>query len=60
MRPWFGILELCGRAFHSITGHLRRRPAPALEDALRAAFAELDRELTAILDVRYSPAPGDV
>ncbi len=60
MRPWFGIPELCGRAFHSVTGHLRPRPAPALEEALRAAFADLDRELAAILDVRCFPAPGDV
>ncbi|HEY0932753.1 MAG TPA: hypothetical protein VGD91_03335 [Trebonia sp.] len=30
-------------------GYLRRRPGRAAENALRAAFAEFDRDLTAIL-----------
>ena len=57
MRPWFGIPELCARSFLAVTGYLRPRPAPALECALRTAFADLDRELAEILDGRYAPVP---
>jgi hypothetical protein len=39
----------------TVSGHLRRRPDPACESALRAAFAELDAELAVILDSRTAP-----
>jgi hypothetical protein len=39
----------------TISGHLRRRPDPACERALRAAFAELDAELELILSDRTAP-----
>jgi hypothetical protein len=39
----------------TVSGHLRRRPDPACESALRAAFAELDAELAAILGDRTAP-----
>jgi hypothetical protein len=60
VRPWPGIRELCGYVLLSVAGHFRPRPAPALEDALRSAFGNLDRELAAILDRRYPQVPpGD-
>jgi hypothetical protein len=40
----------------TITGYLRPRPDPAVEDALRTAFADLDRDLARILGDR-TPAP---
>ncbi len=39
----------------TVSGHLRRRPDPACESALRAAFAELDAELAVILGSRTAP-----
>jgi hypothetical protein len=39
----------------TVSGHLRRRPDPACESALRAAFAELDAELAVILGTRTAP-----
>ena len=36
----------------TVTGYLRRRPDPAIEHALRAAFTNLDRELAEILGDR--------
>ena len=33
----------------TVSGYLRRRPGRAAETALRAAFAEFDRDLSAIL-----------
>jgi hypothetical protein len=39
----------------TVSGHLRRRPDPACERALRAAFADLDAELDAILGDRTAP-----
>ena len=39
----------------TVSGHLRRRPDPACESALRAAFAELDAELAVILGNRSAP-----
>jgi hypothetical protein len=38
--------------FGPVTGHLRRRPDKATERRLRAMFAELDKELTAVLGDR--------
>lgn len=47
-----GVRELFGEAALTVTGHLRRRPNPAAEQALRATFATLDRELAEILGDR--------
>jgi hypothetical protein len=44
--------ELCGRALLTVSGYLRRRPDQAVENALRAAFAEIDRDLAGILGDR--------
>jgi hypothetical protein len=49
------IRELSARAFCSLSGHLRARPDPWMESALRKAFAEFDRELTVILRDRSNP-----
>jgi hypothetical protein len=46
------VRELCAHAALTVTGYLRPRPAPALERALRTAFADLDRDLAAILGDR--------
>jgi hypothetical protein len=43
------VRQRCGQAALTITGYLRPRPARSVEDALRAAFAELDRDLVALL-----------
>ena len=52
--PWLWLTgvsarELCASAALTVTGYLRPRPDPAVERALRAAFAELDRALAGIL-----------
>ena len=47
--------EFLAHAALTVSGHLRRRPDPACEKALRAAFAELDAELAAILSTRAAP-----
>jgi hypothetical protein len=44
--------QRCAQAALTITGYLRPRPARSVEDALRAAFAELDRDLAALLGDR--------
>jgi hypothetical protein len=44
--------DLLGHAALTVSGHLRRRPDPECESALRAAFAELDAELAEILGDR--------
>lgn len=55
----YGIRDLPARAILSLTGHLRARPDPWLEFALRQAFTEFDKELAAILHDRGNPArPG--
>ena len=46
------IRELGARAALTAGGHLRPRPDPAVEQALRKAFAELDRDLAEILGDR--------
>jgi hypothetical protein len=51
----YSIRDLPARAILSLTGHLRARPDPWLESALRKAFAEFDRELAAILHDRGNP-----
>lgn len=55
--PWFRLIglsvrELCADIALTVTGYLRPRPNPALENALRTAFADLDRDLAAILGDR--------
>lgn len=49
------IRNLSARAILSLTGHLRTRPDPWLEGALRNAFAEFDREMSAVLHNRSNP-----
>lgn len=44
--------DLGSRAALTVTGYLRPRPDPAAEQALRAAFAELDRDLAEMLGDR--------
>ena len=51
------VRQRCAQALLTVTGSLRPRPARAVEDALRAAFAELDRDLAALLGDRAS-RPG--
>ncbi len=51
----YRIRSLPARAVLSLAGHLRPRPDPWLEGALRDAFAEFDRELSAILHGTGSP-----
>ena len=46
------VRKLCAHAALTVTGYLRPRPAPALERALRTAFADLDTDLAAILGDR--------
>jgi hypothetical protein len=46
------VRDVGARAALTVTGHLRPRPDPAAEQALRAAFAELDRDLAEILGDR--------
>lgn len=46
------VRKLCAQAALTVTGYLRPRPDPALENALRAAFADLDRDLAGILEDR--------
>ena len=43
------LLDLSGRAVTCVGGYLRPRPDPWLEYTLRDAFAEIDRDLIAIL-----------
>lgn len=50
------VRALLANAALTATGYLRPRPNPAVEDALRAAFADLDRDLARILGER-APAP---
>ena len=44
--------QRCAQALLTVTGYLRPRPARSAENALRAAFAELDRDLAALLGDR--------
>jgi hypothetical protein len=49
MLAWVGVRQRCAQTVLTVTGYLRPRPARSVEDALRAAFAELDRDLAALL-----------
>ncbi len=51
----YGIKGVSARAILTLTGHLRTRPDPWLESALRKAFADFDRELATILHDRGDP-----
>jgi hypothetical protein len=54
----YTIKDLSAKAILTLSGHLRTRPDPWLESALRNAFAEFDRELAAILHDRgYQAGP---
>ncbi len=46
------VRDACAQAALTVTGYLRPRPDPATEHALRTAFADLDRDLAAILGDR--------
>lgn len=48
----------CAQAVLTVTGYLRPRPARSVEEALRAAFAELDRDLAALLGDRNPHREG--
>jgi hypothetical protein len=54
----YSIRDLSARAILSLTGHLRARPDPWLESALRKAFTDFDRELAAILHDRAHKGPA--
>jgi hypothetical protein len=51
----FSLGDFLAHAALTVSGHLRRRPDPACESALRSAFAELDAELAVILGNRTAP-----
>ena len=51
----FNFGDFLAHAALTVSGHLRRRPDPACESALRAAFADLDAELAVILRNRTTP-----
>ena len=46
------VRQRCAQAVLAITGYFRPRPARSVENTLRAAFAELDRDLAALLGDR--------
>ncbi len=50
----YSVRDLSARAILSLTGHLRPRPDPWLECALRKALTDFDRELATILHDRGS------
>lgn len=51
--------ELLGQAALTVSGYLQPRPDPSTEEALRAAFADLDKELAEILSDRTLPGKQD-
>lgn len=51
----YSIRDLSARAICGLSGHLRARPDPWMESALRKAFAEFDHELTVIMRDRGNP-----
>ena len=55
LRSGWDIKELSSRAIASLGGHLRARPDPWLECALRDAFSKFDQELAVILRDRDLP-----
>ena len=53
------VREFFAHAVLTVSGYLRPRPDPAVEHALRTAFAEVDRELAGILGDRTRRNPLD-
>lgn len=53
------VRDLGARAALTVTGYLRPRPDPAAEQTLRAAFAQLDRDLAEILGDRAARRRAD-
>jgi hypothetical protein len=53
------VRKLGAHAVLTVTGHLRPRPDPSAEQALRTAFAELDRDLAEILGDRADRGAAD-
>jgi hypothetical protein len=47
--------ELGAQAVLTMDGYLRRRPDPTVENALRTAFTELDKDLASILGGPVAP-----
>ena len=58
MRAGVSVRQRCAQAVLTVTGYLRPRPDRSVEDALRAAFAELDRDLAALLGDRNPHREG--
>jgi hypothetical protein len=52
------VRQRCAQAVLTVSGYLRPRPARSVEDALRAAFAELDMDLAALLGDRNPHREG--
>jgi hypothetical protein len=50
------VRTMFANAALTVSGYLRPRPNPAVEDALRTAFADLDRDLARILGDRTPAA----
>jgi hypothetical protein len=50
-----GLASASSRALTCVSGYLRPRPDPWLEVTLRDAFAEFDRDLSAILHHERAP-----
>ena len=50
------VVSVSDATITCVAGHLRPRPDPQLETALRTAFADFDRELAVLL--RHRPAGG--
>ena len=53
------VRERIAQAALTVTGYLRPRPGASTEDALRAAFADLDKELAEILRDRMPDGMHD-
>ena len=58
MLAGISLRQRCAQALLTVTGYLRPRPARSVEEALRAAFAELDRDLAALLGDRNPHSEG--
>jgi hypothetical protein len=54
-RVMAALAGVSGRAFTSVSGHLRPAPDPWLETTLRRAFAEFDRDLATVLHHEQAP-----
>jgi hypothetical protein len=45
----YALKDIPGRTLIGVTGYLRRRPDPYLEDLLRGAFRRFDHDVTGML-----------